>query len=323
MATLEDFIQAFQYDWMQRTVLAAVLIGVICSLIGVFIILRGMVFIGEAIAHSAFAGAALALLLGISDPLLLVLFFGISTALGIGYINKDEKVEDDVIVGIFFASFMGLAIFFIGLLPSYTSNVQAILFGRILLITKRNVNLLILFTLITTVSIFLLKKEFFMISFDKELAIASGLPVTAMNYFFLVLIALAIDVSIFAIGAILVFAMLVIPAATAYQLTYDFNKMIVLSITFGVFSSLGGLFFSFIYDWPSGSVIVLLATFLFVVSYILSPKRKLVSTVFLLFKRNFKHVPEISPLPHFHGENQGIEEFKEHLREIQKGDEKN
>ncbi|RMG31070.1 MAG: metal ABC transporter permease [Methanobacteriota archaeon] len=318
MATLNDFFDVLQYGWMQRTVLAAILIGLICSLIGVFIILRGMVFIGEAIAHSAFAGAALALLLGFSDPLLVVLAFGIITALGIGKSNELEKTNDEIIVAIFFSSFMGLGIFFIGLLPSFSSNVQAILFGRILLITQRNVNLLILFSIITVAVIWLFKKEFYLLSFDKDLARISGIPITLLNYIFLVLIAMAIDVSIFAIGAILVFAMLVIPAATAYQLTYNFDKMILLSIGFGIFSSVGGLVLSFLYDLPSGATIVLLSTMVFVLVYSISPKRT--GLIKLLSRKEpigFDH----EPLPHFHGQTEGISKFSEHLKSIYPGTE--
>lgn len=314
MATILDFINALQYDWMQRTVIAAVLIGTICSLIGVFIILRGMVFIGEAIAHSAFAGAALALLLGFQDPLVIVLIFGLITAFGIGKSNEVDSINDDLVVAIFFSAFMGLGILFIGLLPSFSSNVQAILFGRILLITKRNVDLLVIFSIITVSAIFLLKKEFYLLSFDKDLANISGVPVKYLNYLFLVLVAMAIDVSIFAIGAILVFAMLVIPAATAYQLTYNFDRMLILAVLFGVSASLGGLMISFLFDLPSGATIVLLATSVYVVAFVLSPKR---TSFWRRFTRvNGKSHVEFDPLPHFHGQTEDIEKFTDHLKTL-------
>ncbi len=320
MATPSDFINALQYEWMQRTLISAILIGIICALIGVFIIMRGMIFLGEAIAHSAFAGAALALLLGFQDPLLVIFIFGVSVALIIGFVEEKDEMNNDIIIGIIFAGFMALAIFFIGLLPSYSSSVQAILFGRILLITKRNLQLLWIFSFVIIGTIMLFKKEMFFFSFDRDLAQLSGIPIKALNFIFLILIAMAIDVSITAIGAILVFALLLIPAATAYQLTYNINRLLLLASLFGVLASVGGLFLSFLYDWPSGSIIVLLATTFFVISFVISPKRD--RPILALSRRiwTWTTTPQKSPpiefpsLPHFHGSEKDLEDFKNHLR---------
>lgn len=313
MASVDDFIESLQYDWMQRAVISAVLIGVICSIIGVFIILRGMIFLGEAIAHSAFAGAALAILLGYTDPIMFILIFGVATAVGVNYINEKKLMNDDVIIGISFTAFMALAILFIGMMDTYSSNVQSILFGRILLITQRNYTLLIIFSIVISITVLGLKKELYFISFNEELARTSGINVSKINYIFLILIALAIDVSITAIGAILVFAMLITPAAAAFQWTYKLNRMLILAVTFGVISAFGGLFLSFIFDLPSGATIVLLATSIFIISFVLSPKQR-------EFKAEeptrFQADPEAEREPHFHqSEHQSIEEFKEHIRE--------
>ncbi len=143
MVNFFDFIDALQYPWLQKALVSAILIGIISAIIGVLVILRGIIFLGEAIAHSAFAGAALAILLGLADPLLLILIFGVSTALGVGYINEKKIMQDEVVIGVTFTFFMALAIFFIGLMDRYSSSVQAILFGRILLITQRNFILLL------------------------------------------------------------------------------------------------------------------------------------------------------------------------------------
>ncbi|MCE7734251.1 MAG: metal ABC transporter permease [Candidatus Heimdallarchaeota archaeon] len=313
MASVDDFIESLQYDWMQRAVISAVLIGIICSIIGVFIILRGMIFLGEAIAHSAFAGAALAILLGYTDPILFILIFGIVTAVGVNYINEKKLMNDDVIIGISFTAFMALAILFIGMMDTYSSNVQSILFGRILLITQRNYTLLILFTIVISLTILGLKKELYFISFNEELARTSGISVSKINYIFLILIALAIDVSITAIGAILVFAMLITPAAAAFQWTYKLNRMLILAVTFGVISAFGGLFLSFIYDLPSGATIVLLATSIFIVSFVLSPKQREFKSEELT---RFQDDPLAERTPHFHlSEHQSTEEFKEHIRD--------
>lgn len=273
MASLADFFVALGNPLMQRALITAVIIGIIGSVIGVFVLLKGMIFLGEAIAHSAFAGAALGILLGI-DPLITILIFGVTSAVGIGYVNEKKVMKDDVIIGVVFTFFMALAILFIGLMPSYSTDIFSILFGNILFISIENFIILICLSVVILVIVFGLKKEFYLITFNSEMAKIAGIPVKFLNYLFLILIAVTIDISLKAIGAILVFAMIVTPAAAAYQWTFKINKMFILSITFGVFSALFGLLFSFLWDLPSGSTIVSLTTLIFAVSFILSPKRR-------------------------------------------------
>ncbi len=305
------FFVSLNQTWLQRALFAAVLIGILSSLIGVFVILRGYVFMGEAIAHSAFAGAALALVIGV-DPLVVILIFGLISAISIGAVNEKKVMRDEVIIGVFFSFTMALAIFFIGLLPSYSTNVESILFGRVLLITKLNFDLLIIFTIIIVGMILLLEKEFYMITFDSELAQAMGIPVKIMDYVFLIMVALAIDVSLNAIGALLVFAFLVTPAAAAYQWTYRLEKMMALSVIIGVFSSVGGLFLSFVFDLPSGATMVMLVTTIFFVSFALSPKRKAGTLECPTCKEAFElepHSPKESGIitePHVHADGRII-----------------
>jgi ABC-type Mn2+/Zn2+ transport system permease subunit len=232
-----------------------------------------MVFLGEAIAHSAFAGAALGILVGI-DPLITVIIFGITASVGVGYVNEKKVMKDEVIIGIVFTSFMALAILFIGLMPFYSTDVTSILFGEILLVSWENFILLVFVAVGVLTIIGILKKELYLITFNEEMARVAGIPVRFLNFLFLILIAITIDISLKAIGAILVFAMIVTPAAAAYQWTFKLNKMLLLSALFGVISSFLGLFFSFIWDLPSGSTIVGAATIIFVISFIVSPKRR-------------------------------------------------
>ncbi|GAI88035.1 unnamed protein product, partial [marine sediment metagenome] len=125
MASLADFFVALSNPLMQRALITAVIIGIIGSVIGVFVLLKGMIFLGEAIAHSAFAGAALGILLGI-DPLITILIFGVTSAIGIGYVNEKKVMKDDVIIGVVFTFFMALAILLIGLMPSYSTDIFSI-----------------------------------------------------------------------------------------------------------------------------------------------------------------------------------------------------
>jgi ABC-type Mn2+/Zn2+ transport system permease subunit/ABC-type Mn2+/Zn2+ transport system ATPase subunit len=260
---------------MQRALLASLGIGIICSLIGVFVLLRGMVFLGEAIAHSAFAGAAFGLLFGI-DPLLGILLFSIVAAMSIGYVNEKRMMRDEVIIGITFSFFMALAVLFIGFLPTYSTDINSILFGNILLVSLPNLLLLLFFSILILVVLLLFKKEYHYLTFDTESAAISGVPIRVLSYLFLLLVSVTISVSLRAIGAILIFAMVVTPAAAAYQLTFKINRMISYSALIGVVSSIVGLYFSYIFNVPSGSTIVAVVTLIFVVAFIFSPKRRAV-----------------------------------------------
>ncbi len=273
MASILDFIYSLATPLMIKALFTAVIIGVLGGIVGVFVLLKGMVFLGEAIAHSAFAGAALGILLGI-DPLITVMIFGVTASVGIGYVNEKKVMKDEVIIGVVFTSFMALAILFIGLMPFYSTDVTSILFGDILLISWENFILLISMAVGVLVIIIALKKELYLITFNEEMASVAGIPIRFINYLFLILIAITIDVSLKAIGAILVFAMIITPAAAAYQWTFKLNKMLLLSALFGVISAFLGLFFSFIWDLPSGSTIVGVATLIFALSFIVSPKRR-------------------------------------------------
>jgi manganese/iron transport system permease protein len=260
------FWKYLEYTFLQQALIAAVLIGIICAIIGSFILLRGMVFLGQAIAHSAFAGAALAILLGI-DPLLVILIFSIISSLSIGYVNEKKVMKEEIIIGVVFSFFPALAILFISLYEVYSTDVNSILFGNILIISTRTFSLLLIFSLIVLITVISLKKELYFITFDEESAIIAGLPVRLLN-------SITISVSLRAIGAILVFAMIVTPAAAAYQWTFRFNRLLILSAIFGVFSTVGGLYLSVSLDLPSGSTIVSLITVVFLISFLLSPKRR-------------------------------------------------
>jgi len=269
-----EFFQAFQYGFMQRALFSSIIIGVVCSIIGVFVLLRGMVFLGQAIAHSSFAGATLGILLGVENPLLLIMGFSLLSAMGIGYVNQKQIMRDEVIIGIVFSFFIALAALFIGLQKEYTSDIKSVLFGNLLTVDQEDFILLVIYSVLVLVVLFLIKKELYFITFDAELANIAGVPVALLNYVFLILVSITIAVSLKAIGAILVFAMIVTPAAAAYQWTFKLNKMIGLSVLFGVSSSLIGLFLSYILDLASAASIATTISVVFFVSFAFSPKRR-------------------------------------------------
>ncbi len=273
MVSILDFFSALGEGFMVKALATALIIGVLGGIIGVFVLLKGMVFLGEAISHSAFAGAALGILLGI-EPIITIIAFGLLASLGVGYVNEKKVMKDEVIIGIVFTSFMALAILFIGLMPFYSTSVTSILFGNIFSVSTENLILLGFVAATVLLVIFGLKKEFYFITFNREMASIVGIPVKFLNYLFLGLMAITIDVSLQAVGAILVFAMIITPAAAAYQWTFKLNKMLFLASLFGVLSGFLGVFFSYLWNFPSGSTIVGVATIIFVISFIASPKRR-------------------------------------------------
>ncbi|MFX1328127.1 MAG: metal ABC transporter permease [Promethearchaeota archaeon] len=271
----EDFFASLiNHSFLQRALVTSIVVGVICGLVGVFIILRGLVFMGAGIAHSSFAGGALGILLGI-NPFITIFMFSTGAAMTIGFINEKGYIEDNnVAVGIIFSLTMALAILFISLIKTYNAGVSALLFGNVLIVTTEDMILLILISIIIIMIIYFMKKELFFITFDDEMASATGVPVRFISYIFLILISLAIVVSLKAIGAILVFAMITTPAAAAYQWSYKINRILLLSILFGAISSFIGLYLSYILNLPSGSTITITVSIIFVISIILSPKRR-------------------------------------------------
>ena len=260
------------FGFLQRALAAAALTGGLCSAIGVFVVLRGLAFIGAGTAHSAFAGVALAYLIG-APAMPLAIAFGLSTAWIIGLLEERGRMKLDVSIGIFYTATMALAILFIGLMKTYNAEVYGYLFGSILSVTGEELKLTGGLAMLVVGSIVLFSKEFFFLAFDQEMAEASGVPARRFFFLLLTLVALTIVVSLKTVGAILVFALLLIPAATAYQLTSSLRRMMDYSVAIGVLVSVAGVLLSFQFDLPTGPAIVLLATGVFFVAVAFSPKR--------------------------------------------------
>ncbi|MBN1802796.1 MAG: metal ABC transporter permease [Candidatus Lokiarchaeota archaeon] len=273
--TTNNFFEAlFKYDFLMRSLFTCLIVGIVCGIVGVIIILKKFVFMGAGIAHASFAGGALGILLNI-NPFFSIFLFGGGSALSIGFINEKGYMEDNnVAVGVIFSLTMALGVLFVTLNPTYNVAVNALLFGNVLTVTTEDFVMLLLFAILIIVIIYFTKKEMFFTTFDEEMAKSTGIPVRFLNYLFLLLISLAIVVSIKAIGALLVFAMIVTPAAAAYQWSYKFNTIIYLSVVFGMISSFLGLYFSYALDLPSGSCITITVSVIFVVSILFSPKRR-------------------------------------------------
>ena len=267
------FTESLINPLIQRSIIASVIVGTICAIVGVFVLLRGLVFLGEAVTHSAFAGVTFGLLFAI-EPIYTTILFAILGVLLVGYVNEKQVMNDEIIIGVTFTLMMALAVFFIGLLNFYSTDVNSILFGTLLFIPIEEFYLMIIIGVIVVAIVLLIKKELYFMTFDFEMAKLSGIHVRFFNYLFLVLVALTISISIRGIGALLVFAMVIVPAASAYQWTFKLNRLIIISVIFGNVSTLLGFIISFILSIPVGSSIVLVSIVIFFISFIYSPKRE-------------------------------------------------
>ncbi len=265
-------LDLFTYDFMQRSLLAAAMVGGLCSVIGVFVVLRGLAFVGAGTSHAAFAGVALGYLIG-WPPLFLAIVFGLATVWTTGWVEEKGRMKLDVSIGILYTTTMALAILFIGLMKNYNAEVYGYLFGSVLSVTEEELFVIGGLSVLVLGLILLFSKELYFIAFDQEMAEASGVPARRMFFLLLTLVALTVVVSLKTVGAILVFAMILIPASTAYQLTHSLKTLTLYSMAIGVATAVGGVIISAVCDLPSGPAIVLLATALFFCAVFLSPKR--------------------------------------------------
>ena len=261
------------YQFMQNAVLSATLAGIICSVIGVFVVLMHMPFIGVAMSHAAFAGALLGLWLGF-EPLLGAFVFSLGAAAVIGPLADRGQLTPDTSLGIIFSLMLGLAFLFLGLMPIGRSSAFDLLWGSILTNTRGDVLLLALVAVVIVGVVVLFFKEIKATIFNRSIAMAVGLPATAILYGMLFLSGATITASLRSIGGLLIFSLILNPAAAAYQMTYSLKKMFFLAAVFGVLSGWVGLAMSYILDVPSGATIVITSSVIFALAAVFSPKRR-------------------------------------------------
>jgi ABC-type Mn2+/Zn2+ transport system permease subunit len=267
-----SFIEAIlYYDFLQKALLTSVMVGIICGVIGCFIILRGMALMGDAISHAVLPGVALSYMLGINFFFGAV-FTGVLTAIGIGYVSQNSRIKHDTSIGIMFTAAFALGIILITFLKTST-DLYHILFGNVLAVRPSDMWITLVIGLIIIAAVYLFYKELLITSFDPTMAEAYGLPNKIIHYFLMTLLTMATVASLQTVGIVLVVAMLITPAATAYLLTDRLSVMIFLSAAIGSIASIIGLYFSYTYNLASGATIVLTATFLFILAFLFSPKQ--------------------------------------------------
>jgi ABC-type Mn2+/Zn2+ transport system permease subunit len=280
MTNLFDLLlQPFSYAFMLRGLVASVIVGVVCAVVGVYVVLRGMAFFGDALAHAVLPGVALGYLLnsGNKDSLFWwALITSFLVALAVGKISKNSEIREDTAIGILFASMFALGIALISSVRSYSVDLSHFLFGNVLGVTVHDLVLTAAFGGVVLLTILLFYKEFMVLSFDPVLAITLRLPSNLLNNILLILMAMTVSVAMQTVGVALMVAMLVTPAATASLLTRRLWHGMIVSASIGAFSAVTGLYLSYYFNIVSGSAIVLTATILFLLVFLLQPRRGLI-----------------------------------------------
>jgi zinc transport system permease protein len=259
--------------FMQRALAAGVILGTVLATVSFFVVLRNLSFIGVGVSHSAFGGVALGALAGVS-PTAVAIPFAVGVANAIGVVSRRGKLSLDATIGIFFSLAMALGIIFIGLSNRYNVDLFGYLFGSILAVSSADLILIGVLAGVILVLVALLFKEFLFVAFDPEVARVSGIPVVFLDHLLLTLLALAVVISIKVIGIVLVSALLVIPGATALQITRRYGPAIALSIATGLVSTVGGLVLSYYADLASGATIVMLGSVLFFAALLWGRRRR-------------------------------------------------
>lgn len=269
-AIITFFVQPFSYAFMQRGLIAAILVGIVCAVVGTYIVLRGMAFFGDALAHTILPGLAVGYLVsgGAKETLFWwALGTSVFSSLGISMISKNSRIKEDTAIGIVFAGMFALGIALISTVRSYAVDLSHFLFGDVLGVTGNNLWTIGIFTILVLLVVMAFYKEFLTVSFDPILATTLRMPVKVINTMLLILIAITVAVALQTVGVALMVAMLVTPAATALLLTNRLPRMMVIASIIAGASGLIGLFLSFYLSIASGAAIVLTCTAIFGITW--------------------------------------------------------
>jgi manganese/iron transport system permease protein len=264
------------YGFMQRGLVASVIVGVVCAVMGTFVVLKGLAFIGDAVSHATFPGLVIAYIVG--APLYIGgAIAAVATALAIGLVSRRGRLRFDTSVGVLFAGTFAFGVLLFSTIKNYVADLLGYLLGNVLGISTADlIQLAILGTIVLAI-VLLIRKELLFSTFDPLGAAASGLPVAFLEYLLLALLGVTIVVSIQAVGIIMVVAMLVTPSATAQLLVVRFGRMMLIAVLIASISAVTGLYLSFYLNLASGASIVLIETIFFGLALLLGPRTGLLS----------------------------------------------
>ena len=268
---LQTLIEPLQYGFMQRSLVIAILVGIVCAIVGSYLMVQRLALLGDAISHSVLPGLAIAFILG-ANIFIGAFIAGVLSTVIIAWIKTRSTIKEDAAMGIVFSAFFALGITLITIVQKDNKiDLNHFLFGNILGVTAEDaIDTAFIVALVLLVVLFFYKELLFY-TFDPLGAQATGLPVNLLNFGLMVLIALTIVASLKAVGVVLVLSLLITPASTAYLLVTRLHQVMILGAIIGVISSISGMYLSYFYNLPSGPAIVLVASGLFVLSLLFSP----------------------------------------------------
>lgn len=272
MDSFSVLIEPLQYGFMQRSLTIAIMVGVICALVGTYLMVRRMALLGDAIAHSVLPGLAIAFWLGF-NIFLGAFIAGVSSTIVVTWIRTKSPIKEDAAMGIVFSAFFAAGVTLISLIQKDNKiDLNHFLFGNILGVTASEVRETAIVGLIVIAAVILLYKELLFYSFDPLGAQAAGLPVRWLDFGLMVAIALTVVASLKVVGVILVLSLLITPGATAYLLVPRLHQVMLLGVVIGVISSVSGMYISYFYNVPSGPAIVMVVSSFFLLALLFSPR---------------------------------------------------
>lgn len=285
MNLIHWFTAPLQFEFMVKAILVSALVGVVCSALSCFMILKGWALMGDAVSHAVLPGVVIAYVLNI--PFAIGAFvFGVGSVIAIGFIKAKTRVKEDTVIGLVFTGFFALGIVLVSKVKS-TIDLGHILFGNVLGIADSDIIQTVIISIVTLVTLAILRKDLILFCFDSTHARSIGLNITFLYYVLLSLLSLTAVAGLQTVGIILVVAMLVTPGATAYLLSDRFDHMLLIAMACGMFSSVIGTYISYHIDGSTGGCIVVLQTLLFLIAMIFAPKHG-------LLVRNRKQMAESS-----------------------------
>ncbi|KAF3885985.1 MULTISPECIES: metal ABC transporter permease [Nostocales] len=276
---IQALIEPLQYSFMQRSLIVAIIVGLLCAIVGSYLMVQRLALLGDAISHSVLPGLAIAFLLG-GNIFVGAFVAGVLSTMAIAFIKTRSPIKEDAAMGIVFSAFFALGITLITVIQKDNKiDLNHFLFGNILGVTVEEVRDTSIIAALVLLVIVLVYKELLFYTFDPLGAKAAGLPVNRLNFGLMVVIALTIVASMKAVGVILVLSLLITPGATAYLLVKRLHQVMILGAVIGVFSSITGMYLSYFYNFPSGPAIVLVVSGLFMLALLFSPRHGIFTNI--------------------------------------------
>lgn len=269
MTMITNMLDILSFPFMQRALIAGIVVGALLAFLGVYVVVRKMAFFGDGIAHASLAGIAIGLLAGIA-PLPIAVIYAVVVALAIYWFDKNTRLNSDTVIGIFFTASMALGVVLMSFTPGFQPELISFLFGNILSIGSSDVITVSILATVIISWLLIFKKQLTYISLDKDSAKIAGINVELHDILFYIALAVSVVLGVKILGIILVSALLLIPAATSRLLTRTFNGFLWIAVVSSLFSVLLGLLLSFFLNAPSGATIILVSTVIFFIVAILT-----------------------------------------------------